>query len=416
MTHFLPAFKRTMSDAEYKIYIGVDIDDQFFMSKIDKLEKIGRVLALVNCSHAPAWAWNRLAEASYQEGDEYMFQIGDDVILDTPMWTERFISKLRAHKNRGVVGPINPVNAAARGGQNLVIENSFVHRSHLDIFGSFFYPTIRNWHCDEWMTRVYEGICSYTFEDVIVHNACIDKRYAIESRSIHEEIAESRQILRKALRGCFSFCLYGPYTDKYYHGLLENIPIIREYYPKSEIVVYASPEAAPFVQIHCPGVTLHMTGEPGSRNKTYRFTPAFTDHYDFVCVRDTDSRIHARDRWCIDTFLDSPSKVYTIRDHQWHQYLIMCGLWGCKGRLKGSPEEFAKTCPEGYAVDAQFLNTFVYPSVQDGLLVFSHRADGVIGNTNEKVCVIQHPVVNDEFCGNVVLYKDGVPYHEFTQV
>lgn len=404
-----------MSDVEYRIYIGVDSNDDFFMSYLERLKEIGMVVVLENCNHAPAWAWNRLANVSYEQGDEYMFQIGDDVILETPMWTERFIAKLRDHKNRGVVGPINPVNAAARGHRDLVIENAFVHRSHMDVFGSFFYPTIRNWHCDEWLTRVYEGICSHTFADVSIQNACIDKRYAIESRSVREEIREGRRTLRRALRGCFSFCLYGPYTDKYYRGLVENIPLIHEHYPKSEIVVYASPEAAPFVKTHCPSVSLCITGEHGSRNTIYRFIPAFTDDYDFVCVRDTDSRIHARDRWCIDAFLDSQSRVYTIRDHMWHHYLIMCGLWGCKGRLQGSPQTFAETCLEGYAVDSIFLNTYVYPYVRDELLVFSHRSDGVIGDSTEKICVIPHPVICDEFCGNVVLYKDGVSYHEFTQ-
>jgi hypothetical protein len=35
---------------------------------------------------------------------------------------------------------------------------------------------------------------------------------------------------------------------------------------------------------------------------------------------------------------------------------------------------------------------------------------------NEKVVVIDYPLINKEFCGNVVLYREGVPYHEFTQV
>ena len=419
MTHFLPAFKKTMSDVVYQIYIGVDDNDSFFMSHLANLETIGKVVILVNCNHAPAWAWNRLAEVSYQEGDDYMFQIGDDVILETPMWTEYFISKLQYHRNRGVVGPINPVNAAVRGGRNLVIENSFVHRSHLDIFGSFFHPSIRNWHCDEWLTRVYAGICSHTFDDVIVHNACIDKRYAIESISIEDQLREGRRRLKQALRGCFSFCVYGPYTDKYYRGLVENVALVREYYPNCHVVVYASPEASTFVREQCPDVLLQITEEYGSRNKTYRFTPALTNTYDFVCVRDTDSRIHARDRWCIDRFLDSPQTAYTIRDHQWHAYPMMCGLWGCKGQIvvpDAVLQAFVNNRPDGYAVDAEFLNTHVYPLVRDTLIVFSHVANGVLGNPNEKVCIIEHPVENGEFCGNVVLYKDDAPYHEFSQV
>ena len=419
VTHFLPAFKRTMSEVSYQIYIGVDDNDEFFMSHLDKLKEIGKVVILVGCNHAPAWAWNRLAEVSYQEGDEYMFQIGDDVVLETPMWTERFISKLRYHKDRGVVGPINPTNAALRSGRNLVIENSFVHRSHVATFGSFFHPSIRNWHCDEWMTRVYEGICSYTFDDITVHNACVDKRYAIESVNIEDQIREGRRRLRRSLYGCFSFCLYGPYSDKYYRGLLENVALVREYYPKCNISVFASPEAENFIRTHCPEVSLFVTTENGSRNMAYRFIPAFTNYYDFVCVRDTDSRIHARDRWCIDTFLDSPYRAYATRDHAWHAYQMMGGLWGCKGQIPVPThilESYITARPEGYAVDTKFLEELVYPLVRDTLVIFSHVPNGVLGDSTEKVRVIEYPVENDEFCGNVVLYRDGAPYHEFTQV
>ena len=417
VTHFLPSFHATKGAHEYRMYIGVDDNDEFFLKHRGRLEEIGLVVILSGCNHAPAWAWNKLAQVSYDAGDEYLFQIGDDVILETPGWTDVFIKKLESHRTRGVVGPINPVNAALRGGKNLIIENAFVHRSHLEIFGSFFHPTIRNWHCDEWMTRVYDGICSHTANEITIRNGCIDKRYAIESIDIRDRVREGKAILRRALKGCFSFCLYGPYTDKYYRGLVENVALIRTHYPKSEIVVYASPEAATFVQ--CLDVTLHVTGEHGSRNMAYRFIPAFMSDYDFVCVRDTDSRIHGRDRWCIDTFLDSPYTAYTIRDHMWHAYRMMGGLWGCKGSIPLSIDLLMSnvaTSPDGYTMDTTILEHIVYPLVRDTLVVFSHVPSGVLNDPTEKVWVIEHPVVKDEFCGNVVLYRDGAPYHEFTQV
>ena len=419
VTHFLPSFQATKSPFDYQIYIGVDDNDTFFLEHLSKLETIGTVVILSGCNHAPAWAWNKLAQASYDAGDEYMFQIGDDVILETHGWTEKFVAKLESHRNRGVVGPINPVNAALRGGQNLIIENSFVHRSHLEIFGSFFHPTIRNWHCDEWLTRIYEGVCSHTFNDIRVRNACIDKRYAIESIDIRDRVKEGKAILRQKMKGCFSFCLYGEYTEKYYRGLIENITLIRTYYPQCDIRVYASPTAAPFVEQNCKDVILFTTPEYGSRNMAYRFVPAFAGDYDFVCVRDTDSRIHARDRWCIDAFLDSPYTAYATRDHMWHAYRMMGGLWGCKRSIPLSLDvlgSYITASPDRYTMDTTILEHFVYPLVRDNFVVFSHVPSGVLNDPTEKVWVIEHPVVNDEFCGNVVLYKDGKPYHEFTQV
>ena len=419
VTHFLPSFHATKSDFEYTIYIGVDDNDAFFLEHRDKLETIGTVIILTGCNHAPAWAWNKLAQASYDAGDDYLFQIGDDIILETRGWTETFISKLESHRNRGVVGPINPVNAALRRGKNLVIENAFVHRSHLDIFPSFFHPTIRNWHCDEWLTLVYNGICSHTFSNIRVRNECVDNRYVIESVDVRDRVWEGKAILRRTLKGCFSFCLYGSYTDKYYLGLVKNVDLIRTYYPKCDIRVFASPEAAPFVSHTCHDVLVHTTPEHGSRNMAYRFIPAFMEDYDFVCVRDTDSRVHARDRWCIDVFLDSPFTSYAIRDHMWHAYRMMGGLWGCKGRIPLSIDillHHIKISKDRYTMDTTILEHFVYPLVRNNFVVFSHVPSGVLSDPTEKIWVINYPLENQEFCGNVVLYKDGIPYHEFAQV
>jgi hypothetical protein len=420
VTRFLPSFNATKDpNQDYTIFIGVDDDDMFFLRHREELVKIGTVVTLSGCQHAPAWAWNQLAHVAYTGGHEYMFQIGDDVIIETPGWTEKFIAKLHQHKNRGVVGPKNPVNFALRVGRAQVIENAFVHRSHYALFGYLFHPTIRNWHCDEWLTQIYTGICSHTEESILVSNGCIDRRYAIESIDISDRVLAGRQRVRRDLRGCFSFCLYGPYTDKYYRGLVENIPLIREYYPKCEIKVYASPEASKFVATECPTVTLCTTQESGSRNMLYRFLPAVSSDYEFVCVRDADSRVHARDRWCIDTFLDSPFSVYTIRDHAWHAYRMMGGLWGCKGKIPLAMDVFdmyVKTGPEGYTSDTSFLDAYVYPDIKDQFVVFSYVSNGVLGDDTEKVCLIEYPVENDEFCGNVVLFQEGVPHHQFAHM
>jgi len=418
MTRFLPSFEATKDPHQtYQVYIGVDDDDEFFLRNKAGLEAVGKVIVVSGCQHAPAWVWNRLARVAYEDGHEYLFQIGDDIVIETSGWTSKFIEKLKYHKNRGVVGPKNPVNFALRVGGTQVIENAFVHRSHYGLFNTFFHPSIRNWHCDEWLTQIYTGICSHTFEDVIVYNGCIDKRYKIEPRTIKDQIAEGRLTLRQDLRGCFSFCLYGPYTDKYYKGLAENVQLIRLHYPKCVVSVYVSPEASKFANEL--GVIVYTTFESGSRNMIHRFLPTMTDDYEFVCVRDADSRIHARDRWCIDTFLDSPYTAHTIRDHYWHEPRLMGGLWGCKGKIP-LPEKVFKQyitwCREEYRVDNEFLETHIYPLVASGLVVFSYRADGVRNDPNEKVVVIDYPLINQEFCGNVVLFRDGEPYHEFSQV
>jgi hypothetical protein len=48
--------------------------------------------------------------------------------------------------------------------------------------------------------------------------------------------------------------------------------------------------------------------------------------------------------------------------------------------------------------------------------VFSFKPDAILGDPTETIKIIEYPLVNQEFCGNVVLYANKVPYHEFAHV
>lgn len=410
----LPSLFHTQSDAhEYTYYIGIDDDDDFFLENAHRIPGIH--VLLHDCQHAPAQAWNRLFERAIQDGHDYYFQMADDVVIETPGWTERFIEALQENGNRGVVGPCHPENYEGRlaRGQQYCLENAFVHKTHWDIFGFFYPPEIKNWYCDDWITQVYSGTLSLMMEDIIVRNLSIrtaQQRYEVSVPMWKELIYEHRW---KTFHGCFSFCLFGEYSDKYYKGLAENVTLIREHFPLWDIHVYAAPEAVPFVRTL--DVLCIETGRGGRVNTLLRFESVLNASYDIVCVRDTDSRIHVRDRWCIRTFLESPYSLYTIRDHPWHRYKIMCGLWGIKrGRPVFTRSELMGYCdsivPE-YTSDSKFLNTYL---PLHNLLVFSHDPNGLLAEPGETVVVIQPPVEKNEFCGNVMLFDEtGVEYPEF---
>jgi hypothetical protein len=416
--HLFPSFRATKSpDHHYTFYLGIDDDDAFFRAHAPELAMMGfKVIYLTGCQHAPAFAWNRLFQIAGLSRYDYYFQIGDDVVIESRGWTERFIKKLAEHNNVGVVGPCNPVNFFQRkhAGQPIVIENSFVHAKHYELFQTFFHPNIRNWYCDDWITQIYQGTCSYTCEDIIVRNRCVDNRYDIQVvERLPEYVAEGRAKIRSAIHGCFSFCLFGPQTDKYYTGLAKNVDIIHQKYPNWDIRVYVSPEAELFVR--SLRVTCIPTGQTGFANVLHRFKSVLDKSYDVVCVRDTDSRIHERDEWCINDFLDSPARVYTIRDHPWHTYRIMGGLWGAKrGGAHFDLEELTRFCAENpmqYTADTTFLDKHLELAP---MTVYSYRTDGVLGLPNESVRVIEPPIVDDAFCGNVMLFReDGEEFYEF---
>ena len=338
--------------------------------------------------------------------------MSDDVVMETTGWTDRFIEALLDNNNCGVVGPVHPENYYPRiaDGGSGVIETAFVHSTHRKLFGYFFPWEIRNWYCDNWITEVYKNELSLICTDIITRNLSIhapQQRYTIEYPNWQECIARGRE---KLSRGCFSFCLYGPECDKYYKGLLENVRIIQEHYPTWDIHVYASPEAETFVH-NIPGVLCIPTYQYGAINMVQRFLSTCTSIYSIVCVRDADSRIHERDRWCIQKFIESPYKAYTIRDHPWHRYRIMGGLWGAKrGAYLFTEQEIRSYCQiatSEYTVDTNFLDA----TVREPLLVFSHDPKGLLDSPNEKVMVIEQP---GDFCGNVVLFdENGKEYNQF---
>lgn len=181
-SRFLPAFERTKSSEHvYKIYLGYDDDDAFYLHHGEELAQTGTVLKLTGCQHAPAWAWNQLMARAYEDGCEYFFQIGEDVILECAGWTEAFLSQLQAWNDEGVVGPCDPINHGqrVRGGGPIIVENAFLSRKHYVQQRTLFHPEIKNWYCDVWLSEIYKPDRFRVFTEFPVQNTIRDQRYQI---------------------------------------------------------------------------------------------------------------------------------------------------------------------------------------------------------------------------------------------
>ena len=202
--------------------------------------------------------------------------------------------------------------------------------------------------------------------------------------------------------GVFSFCLYGT-EPNYYTGLLENIALIKEYYPTFSIIVYKGPCDPTWVLPE--EVKVFETGVGGVINMLYRWIPLRT--HDVGFVRDADSRIDARDRWCIDEFLKSTKDYHVIRDHMWHTSRIMGGTFGWK---KCIPDlEISLDREIAYGGDELVLVEKVYPLIKPDILV--HTC--LVAFHLEHVQWIERPRDSDtDFVGNVIW--NGVPKYQYT--
>lgn len=192
----------------------------------------------------------------------------------------------------------------------------------------------------------------------------------------------------------FSFCLYGT-EPNYYTGLLENIEIIRTYYPDFTIMVYKG---------HCDpswvlpeGVVVDTTNREGPINALLRYIPL--NYAEVGFVRDADSRVNERDRWCIDQFLKSDKSYHSIRDHFWHQSKLMAGTFGWKRPMTAT----IPTHEVSYGFDEQFLAQCVYDVIKSDLLV----------HTSVRAFAGEHAEwieAEGDFVGNVIW--DGKPKFE----
>lgn len=413
-----PSFEKTKCDGyTYTFFIGYDDDDVFYKENSSQFDSKFRVLELSGCQHAPARAWNKLAIAAFDDPNvvyDYFFQVGDDVIMKTPGWTSQFINKLQSHKNLGVVGPCNIENYTIRISRGMphVIENAFVHRTHLVIFGYFFHPSITNWYCDDWITRIYDGHYSETQLNILCQNTIVNTRYVIEiiSNSVHQYISEGIDRLKK--RRVLSYCVFGT-QDKYCLGMVKNLEQIKVLFPSYEIWIGIGNDVPQnYIDIYKSYSNVKLTHFNCNKGRltAYRLFPIDDPTIEIVFTRDADSRFSDRDIWCMNQFINSDYKIFTIRDHIFQTSKLQLGQTGFRNlgnlNVRAQYMAFLKTIGtdiDYYYNDQQFANDYIYDKFHNNIVAFTPYAK----YPGEIVCNIDIARKSDtDFCGNVYLFDE----------
>lgn len=217
----------------------------------------------------------------------------------------------------------------------------------------------------------------------------------------------------------FSFCIYNGYNPLYYTGLLENLELIRKYFPDFYIYVYVGNDVPDWFVIELrvrPNVILRFTHETGPRNMIHRFFAIDEPEVDIMFVRDADSRVHWKDRWAIREFLHTPdAKVHIIRDNPEHATAIMGGLWGMRKidgiNVQRLYEEYKQTDPRGHGMgfDQDFLIDVIYPRTTSLLLI--HSSQTWRHKSFEVLVPFPFTYTNDIYCGRIesVEYREPPP-------
>jgi len=154
-------------------------------SAIEKILKEQLSIKLSHFDHlegSPTQVVSQLMLKAYAEGYDYFYQVNDDTQIISPNWATTFISILSSNPvapNVGVTGPLDLNN-------DKIFTHSFVHRTHIEIFGYLFPPSFKNWWSDDWISTVYGETHTFRPADIhIQHNVGAQKldgytRYAVD--------------------------------------------------------------------------------------------------------------------------------------------------------------------------------------------------------------------------------------------
>lgn len=103
----------------------------------------------------------------------------------------------------------------------------------------------------------------------------------------------------------------------------------------------------------------------------WRFEAAYDNSVEVAIFRDTDSRISLREKYAVDEWLSSDKTFHIMRDHPFHGYPILGGMWGIKNNsrynMKKLLDSFSKS--DKYGTDYEFFAQVLYPIIGTDKLV-----------------------------------------------
>lgn len=195
---FMKNFLKKYDDKyNFTIYLGYDDDDRFYLQNINEIKNYFnqitknknislKLIKLSGLGGKLGKIWSKLGQNAVDDNCDYLYQIGDDVMILNSKWEDEFIKKLQSMKNIGVVGPYDVNN-------NRILTQSFVHKTHLDIFKTYFPDEIINWHIDDWITEVYKPNNSHRIDNKKVKNMVNERYQVVHSRNILNNILSRDQ-------------------------------------------------------------------------------------------------------------------------------------------------------------------------------------------------------------------------------
>ena len=202
-------YQTTHMQSQYDItvHVGVDTDDVFWSKKDNynalvlasardfNLKLTVYHYAKKQPNHLPM---NELMRDAARTGAEYLVRLNDDTQIKSMSWLPLAVHQLSAYNppNVGVVGPV------CREGKTSILTHDMVHRTHLEIFDTYYPPNFHNWYVDDWISAVYGPERTTKIPDWVVHHYVSPPRYnpiMVSNETLQASIREGKDRIQAYL-------------------------------------------------------------------------------------------------------------------------------------------------------------------------------------------------------------------------
>jgi hypothetical protein len=177
-----------------------------------------------------------------------------------------------------------------------------------------------------------------------------------------------------------SFSLWGN-NPKYTFGSIKNAELAQEIYPGWICRYYIDSEVSKDILDKLSSFSntkIYKKNIKGDwRSMFWRFEASYDQDVNIAIFRDCDSRLSLREKNAVDEWLNSDKTFHIMRDHPYHNFPMLGGMWGYKNNNKYPMqillESFNKT--NNYGIDYKFFAEELYPLIGNDKLVHDEFFD-----------------------------------------
>lgn len=176
------------------------------------------------------------------------------------------------------------------------------------------------------------------------------------------------------MRKVISYSLWGA-NPKYTIGAIRNAELANAIYPGWESMFFVAESVDSKVVedlLEIPNTEVVIKQQKDSwANMFWRFSTCYDDQIKISIFRDTDSRLSYREKYAVEEWIKSDKTFHIMRDHPFHKFHILGGMWGYKNNNKYDIKALLNNFKpkDHYGTDYQFLGSKLYPLIEDDKIV-----------------------------------------------